>query len=438
MNETPVALVPVTKVPVPAPPVDAPAAVAAPTYSGEDFEKVIKRFAESIDSLLLSLPNIMSFMEVMAATRQAEFLSFLKASGAEQVVEGTKIHFTVSGSGATKALRMERRLKTDQTAYRLIHRSFLISLISQYDAYLGRLLRLAYLIRPEKLNASEKQFTFKELLQFSSLEEARERLIEREVDSVVRRSHEDQIAWLKENLSLNVAAFIPELPEFIEVAQRRHLFVHCDGVVSATYIKNCQSAGAKLDPSIALGQQLEVSKSYLETAFELVYAVGAKVGFALWLSLLKTDVNAAAACVNVLAFDLISNGRHSLAINLLEYALSGKQKPSNEQTTRFMILNLAQAYRWSGKIDRCAKLLADYDWSASSTLIELGVATLRDQYDEAFRLIRKLGHDDGFKKECYRDWPIFRELRKQPGFLTCYKEVYGENFEVTTVVSTTP
>src|ERR1035437_9364909 len=122
MNETPVALVPVTKVPVPAPPVDAPAAVAAPTYSGEDFEKVIKRFAESIDSLLLSLPNIMSFMEVMAATRQAEFLSFLKASGAEQVVEGTKIHFTVSGSGATKALRMERRLKTDQTAYRLIDR----------------------------------------------------------------------------------------------------------------------------------------------------------------------------------------------------------------------------------------------------------------------------------------------------------------------------
>ncbi|MEI8044734.1 MAG: hypothetical protein WCL11_25205, partial [Verrucomicrobiota bacterium] len=441
MNEKNVAVVSVTKAPAAAP--SAPATSAAPppstpSYSGDDFEREIKRFSESIDSLLLSLPNVMRFMEVVAGKQRAEFFAFLKASASEKVVEASQIHFTVTGSVAPKALAMQRRLKNNHTAYRLIHRSFLISLISQYDAYLGRLLRLVYLVRPEKLNSSEKQITFKELVQFSSLDEARERLIEREVDSVVRRSHEDQIAWLKDNLSLNASAFIPELPEFIEVAQRRHLFVHCDGVVSAPYMKNCAAAGAKVPPTVAVGQQLEVSKDYLERAFELVYAVGAKVGFALWLSLLKADVNAAAACVNVLAFELVSNNRHSLAINLLEYALSGKQKPSNEQSLRFMILNLAQAYRWSEKMDRCAKLLDDYDWSASSTLIQLGVATLRDQYDEAYRLMQKLGHDDDFKKENYRDWPIFRELRKQAGFLTCYKEVYREDFEVATVVSTGP
>jgi len=320
----------------------------------------------------------------------------------------------------------------------LIHRSFLTSQISQYDAYLGRLIRLIYYVRPEKLNASEKQITFKELVQYGSIEEARERLIEREVDSVVRKSHEDQIAWITENLKLPIASFVPELPTFIEIAQRRHLFVHCDGVVSAPYIKNCTGAGVNLPAEIAIGHQLEVTKEYLEHAFESVYVVGVKIGLALWLTLFKSDVDAAAGCVNLMAFELISNARYSLARNLLEYALSGKQKPTDEQMHRFIILNLAQTYRWSGDNDKCAKLLAGHNWSASSDIIKLGVAALTEKFEEAFRVMRKLGHDEEFKKESYRDWPIFRELRKQPGFSACYREVYAEDFEQATVVSNAP
>jgi hypothetical protein len=139
-----------------------------------------------------------------------------------------------------------------------------------------------------------------------------------------------------------------------------------------------------------------------------------------------------------MAFELISNARYSLAKNLLEFALSGKQKPTDEQILRFIILNLAQSYRWSGDKAKCAKLLGDHNWSASSNIIKLGVTVLSDKYDEAFRLMRKLGHDDEIKKEIYRDWPIFRELRKQPGFSPCYCEIYGEDFEQATVVSTGP
>ena len=242
-----------------------------PVYDGKAFEKEVRRFAESIDSLLLSLPSVMALMEIEVRKQRADLVSFLKASGAEEVVKEKTTQFKLTGKNVTKVLRMHQNVHNNEIAFRLIHRSFLTSQISQYDAYLGRLLRLIYFILPEKLNTSEKQITFKELVQYSSIEEARERLIEREVDSVVRRSHEDQIAWLKENLGLQVAAFIPELPDFIEIAQRRHLFVHCDGVVSAPYIKNCKSVGLKLPSDIVIGHQLEVSREYLENAFERVY-----------------------------------------------------------------------------------------------------------------------------------------------------------------------
>lgn len=402
---------------------------------GNEFEKEIKRFAESIDSLLMSLPNVMATMDATVQKQSADFLALLKSAGAEQVVEDKTIRFTLKGTGVAKVVKMQRSLENNQTAYRLIHRSFLTSQISQYDAYLGRLLRLVYLVHPEKLNSSEKQFTFKELVQYASLEEAREALIEREVDTVVRKSHEDQINWIKANLKLPVSDFIPELPDFIEIAQRRHLFVHCDGVVSAPYIANCKSAGVKLTTEIETGHQLEVSRQYLENAFEVVYAVGVKVGFALWLNLCKADVDQAAKCVNALAYDLISNARYSLAINLLEFSIAGKQKPAQEQIFRFIILNLAQSYKWSGNKEKCVKLLAGYDWSASSDLIKLGVAVLTENFEEAFRLMKKLGHDDEFKKENYRDWPIFRELRKQPNFPVCYHEIYKEDYEQATVVS---
>jgi len=408
----------------------------SPLYDGKSFQNEVRRFAESIDCLLQSLPSVMTTMEAGVSGQRSEFVALLKTSGAKFSTDKDTIQFEVTGSGAGQVMRMYRSLKNNTTAYRLIHRSFLTSLISQYDAYLGRLLRLIYFARPEKLNGSEKQITFKELVQYSSIEEARERLIEREVDSVVRRSHEDQIAWLKDDLGLNVSAFIPELPDFIEIAQRRHLFVHCDGVVSAPYIKNCSEAGKQLEPDIVVGHQLEVSKEYLERAFEKVYAVGVKIGLALWLNIFKKDVDDAAQCVCAMSFDLIANSRCSLAINLLEFALAGKQKPSNEQTHRFIILNLAQSYKWLGNADKCLKILGEQNWSASSDLIKLGVAALMDDYQNAFRLMRKLGHDEDFKRDSYRDWPIFKELRKQPGFADCYREIYSEDFNRATVVAT--
>jgi hypothetical protein len=408
---------------------------ATPEILGSNFESEIKRFASSIDSLLISLPSVMAAMEAELEKLFKELVEFAKKSGAEEIVEGNLVRYKLGGSNGAKLMKLDKNITKNQTAYRLIHRSFLTSLISQYDAYLGRLLHLMFYVHPEKLNGSEKPISFKDLLQYSSLEDARNQLIDREVDSIVRCSHEDQIKWITENLKIPIASFIPELPNFIEIAQRRHLFVHCDGVVSGLYIKNCVGAGAKLLPEIVVGHQLEVTKEYLENAFEKVYSVGVKIGFALWLNLFKSDSNKSASCVSFLAFDLITNARYSLAINLLEFAIGGKNKPSEEQLLRYIILNLAQSYKWSGDNARCSKILSDHNWSASSDIIKLGVAALSDKFDEAPRLMRKLGHDEEFKKEFYRDWPIFRELRKQPNFLSCYREIYGEDLEQVTVSS---
>ena len=211
----------------------------APEILGVNFEGEIKRFASSIDSLLLSLPSVMAAMEIELVKLHKEFVEFAKKSGAKEMVEGNLVRYRLAGSNGVKLMKLDQKITRNKTAYRLIHRSFLTSLISQYDAYLGRLLHLMFSVHPEKLNGSEKQISFKELLQYSNIEDARNQLIDREVDSVVRCSHEDQINWINDNLKIPIASFVPELPSFIEIAQRRHLFVHCDGVVRHEPVRSC-------------------------------------------------------------------------------------------------------------------------------------------------------------------------------------------------------
>lgn len=344
--------------------------------------------------------------------------------------EGEQVRLRINGDAVPRFLKLSRQQQKGFKAYHLIHRSYLISVISQYDAFLGRLLRTAFLEKPGLLKASDRQFTFKELVELASIDEARERVIEREIDEVIRKSHEDQLVWIDSEFRVDARKFIREIPGFVEVAQRRHLFVHSDGKVSRQYVSKCLAAGCSLDGDTIVGAQLEVSREYLMEAFETVYAVGVKLGCALWLHLHKDHYEAADNCVNGLSFELIQSERYALAINLLEFAMSSSAKrPHSEVTRRYQILNLAQAQKWSGSSDASMATLDQHDWNACSDPIRLGVAVLRDDYDAAYALVRKLAHDPDFDPQHYYEWPIFQNLRKLPEFRDTFASSYGKPFE---------
>jgi hypothetical protein len=393
------------------------------------FDTIIRNFAESLDSLLISLPNVMAIMERELNSLGKSLSELIKEHAVEAVDEESGLtKITLSGPHLPMFLKQQRLHRRGLKGYHLIHRSYLISLISQYDAFLGCLLREVYNEKPERLKASEKQFSFKDLTGFGSIEEARDRLVEREVDDVIRKSHEDQLEWVARELRLDAKKFIAEIPQFVEVAQRRHLFVHTDGVVSRQYLSKCQAAGVKLNDGLEPGRQLEVSKDYIEEAFEVVYSVGVKLGIAIWLNSRKGDFAQADQCANHLAFELLLNERYRLTISLLEYALSPNRNNFSEPLRRCQILNLAQAHKWLGDQAACNKILDAHDWEASADALRLGAAVLRDDFARAYGFVRKLAHDPEFKRESYYEWPIFKEIRKEADFITVFEEAYGESF----------
>lgn len=69
--------------------------------------------------------------------------------------------------------KLTDKIATSGIALKLIPINFSVSYVSQYDAFLGNLIRVIFIEKPEILNSSEKNILFSELLQFSTLDEAR-------------------------------------------------------------------------------------------------------------------------------------------------------------------------------------------------------------------------------------------------------------------------
>jgi hypothetical protein len=286
-----------------------------------------------------------------------------------------------------------------------------------------------YLSRPELLNDSERNISFAQLLEFKSVEQAKERIIEKEVESVLRKSHAEQFAWIEKKLKIHLTKGLAVWPSFIEITQRRNLFVHCDGVVSDQYINECKDHGV-LEPSCEIGKPLDVNSEYFSNACEVVLEVGVKLGHVLWLKLVPAERNDAEEYFNLLCIDLIVSEKYELARILLEFALETLLRKESSASTRWRLtVNLAQTHKWNGKEDKCREIIRNHDWDALGYPFRLAVAVLQEKYELALLLMRKIGAEGDVSKMDYREWPVFREFRKRSDFRAAFSEIFHEPFE---------
>ena len=323
----------------------------------------------------------------------------------------------------------------------LLPRSLLVSLISQYDAYLGRLIRHIILCKPEILNGSEKNLSFATLISFKSIEEAREHILEKEIEGVLRLSHADQFEWMEKKFGLPLTKNLKSWPLFIELTERRNLFVHTDGVVSSQYITTCKNHNYPIDVDLNEGQRLGVPQEYFQKAHAIILEIGVKLGHVLWRKIFPNDREKADDHMGEISFDLIDNGKYSLAINILDFVCEDIKNFSSEVQKLVFIINRAQAYKWNGNDEFCKKIMKREDWSAKDDSFQLANAILSENWKNASNIMRRIGHSGKIKKSDYLHWPLFKDFRMQEEFHKVYAEVFSEEFTKHTEIksiNTTP
>lgn len=220
--------------------------------------------------------------------------------------EPSKKTVSLKLSGAEVEVLMSNMGKI-RRAEELFEKQVAVTLVSRFDEFLSGFLSLVLEQNPSWLISSEKTITYKELIDLKSIDKAIEGVIQKEVENLLRGSHEDQISYIDEKLKLGISDNFEKLSEFLEVAERRNLFVHTGGVVSQQYLDKCNGFGCKIKDS-KQGDCLCSDSDYFNDAFFIYFEIGLRIGQAAYRRLFPNEFEVADRSLNRSAIKFMNAG----------------------------------------------------------------------------------------------------------------------------------
>jgi hypothetical protein len=392
------------------------------------FQNSLGIYIRHLESIYNTLPMTMILLEPFHKEAHDELTKFHSSKVGEGTNKDGEPVFVMKLEDKPSFDGLQRNLTISSLAQKVLPESLFVSLISQYDAFIGRLLVSIYEAKPEMLNSSEKSLTFSQIVQLGGIEEAREFIVEKEVDSVIRDSHSDHFLYLENKLGIPLRKDLKIWNQFIEITERRNLFVHCDGVISRQYINKCKELGLNVE-KFKIGDRLSVPHEYFKKSFEILYELAVKLTHTVWRKLKIDEIEQADDSLNNICYGLLEIGEFSLADNLLEFACEQKRH-HNEATKNILIINKILSKHLQGKTDECIKMVESKDWSASSDEFKLAILVLQEKEESVYEMMKKIGKNGQLGKDEYKMWPLFYKIRKKQEFKDLFKEIFTEEYTI--------
>jgi hypothetical protein len=404
------------------------------------FSKALEIFLIEIKGLSDSLPIVMESLLDSRHKSSQQVNQFFEEHGElletfEEDDNGSRKKEEVYKLGIEYSYDLQKLIRVNSNfnaAVSIISKGLLVMMVSQFDAFLGRLIKAMYYAKPEMLNASEKQLTFSNLVQFDSLDAAREYLLEKEIESILRESHAEHFEWLEKKLGISLRKGLDIWSAFIELTERRNLFVHTNGIMSSQYLTVCAKNGVEIQEDYVVGRKLHVSKEYLQNVYGVLFELATKLTHVVWRKIMPSELSFADNELNDICYDLLKEENYALAKRTLSFALELPRHSSQECKLIFTI-NSAIAYKWGDEPEKAKILISETDWSACNNAFQLASTVLLDRFDDAAEIMRKIGDNGEVKKVFYKDWPVFKDFRHSQQFLEAHREIFGEALETVKV-----
>lgn len=396
------------------------------------FQRALAGYTQQLESLASGVPAINSVMPILSGiVLERELVAFSKKKGT--LVEETK------GDSRSQVFEM---LTKDYPAFRRKVTEFeqmksfgqslpgisLVGLVSIYDAYLSDLLKAAFNSQHGWVAASEKVITSKQLFESTTIDELKDVIVEKEVQSLIRESHVEQIAWIEKKLAIPLRKDLDCWHEFVEICERRNLFTHSGGVVSRLYLENCKNNGITPKSGLHVGSKLSVNSEYFDRALDVFLEVGVKLGFVIWRKLEKENTEEADKYLSNQGYELIVRQKYKLATRFLEFAIT---VPKIEPWCRLaMTINLANAELLSGDQEKANAILDREQWSVCGLEFQVCEACIRGDFEKAAKLMLEMGAKGKITREDYHGWPVLEKFRSSEHFKNAYRKLYKSEFMV--------
>ncbi len=164
----------------------------------------------------------------------------------------------------------------------LLGRGILALQISIFELFVGDTAKITFRKNKAALRRSDHEFTLEQLEEFETIEEARESLINKRVDTLISGGIDEWTRWLeRKDHNVQISSILPCWNQVREVVARRNLLVHRGGRVDSRYLSVAKRAvdDAGL-PDV--GSTLTASTDYLKSSAD--YLSSAAIAITLLLS----------------------------------------------------------------------------------------------------------------------------------------------------------
>lgn len=389
------------------------------------FKDAIASFIADVESLYTAHNFALYFLMISVEDSEGKTGQLLQAL--KEKYSDSTTAYQSDPESAEIVVYFYQSAKISERAKEITSRSMLVNMVSQFDAYLSKLIKAMFVCDPRRLNASQKKFSYADMLKFSSIDDARESLIEEEIESQLRNSHSQQLDWLGKKVDTTFRSNEKLWADFIEITERRNLYVHNDGVVNNNYLKNCKANYVKFSQPLKAKQPIHIDLEYIQHAYSCVMEVAIKVGQIMWRRLLPDSISESNEGLERICDSLIGDEEYELAVKILDFALKDCAKDLDEQRRLNHIIDKAQAYKWLKDEAKCKATLGEIEWKVLANIYQLAYYVLIEDFQSAANTMARVDLTD-ISRSAYRSWTLFKDFRQSNEFKRSYLKKFGEEY----------
>ena len=252
------------------------------------FGQGLRKYLYEVDALGGVLPLCINVVKETKNTKTTEVLKLLESFGSSD--SNNKGHFNIPIEHYQNFSAKVANVLKYEEASNILPVSFLVSMISQFDAFIVSLIKDMFVVKPELIKSVKRDYSISEIVGFSNIDEIKDRTIENKINNILRDSHIDQIKWIKEKADLNIVINQNISSNFVEVTERRNLFVHADGIVNAYYLENCEDANVNFDKKLNIGDKLHADVKYFLSAIGSLSYMAIILKQIVWRKLIPQEI----------------------------------------------------------------------------------------------------------------------------------------------------
>ena len=393
-------------------------------WGNEQFLEKIAKFQRQMDAHRSTYPFSRNVLVAKFKLANRKLEEYISKNSILTIKDGEDEVYRIPMALHRDFIKYQQELECASLAIQNISRNTVVAMVGCYDALVGDMIRILMHVKPEVLQSCGAFISASELFTFPTIKDAEDYFIEKQVESILRGSHEEQLTWIANKIGVKTCKEYPHFPDFIEITERRNLFVHAEGKVSQSYITKCTNARNALTAKV--GDVLDASPQYVLKCHDVLMETGVKLSQVIWRKL-NIGIEFCDESMQNITFDCLTSHQYTLAQDLLSYATTDVKKYSSEEYSWIYRVNHALSYYLAGDKAHSDSIVKAKDWSALDVKYRLAEAVLLENDERARELMLRIGNRKDFQGY-YQQWPLFRKFRQKEIFKSTYEEIYKTPF----------